>query len=281
MSPIKTHRIDCHQHFWNYDPDKHSWMNQEMGILKTDFLPADLFPHLQNCELEGCVAVQASQTDAENTFLLGLAAHHDFIKGVVGWVDLRAPDLEERLDYYQKFPKIKGFRHVIHDEPALDFMLETAFMTGVSKLKKYDYTYDILIFEKHLPNALKFVKTFSEQPFVIDHIAKPLIKEQITEDWAKNIKKMAAYENVFCKISGMVTEAHWTNWAKKDFVKYLDTIIETFGSERIMYGSDWPVCQLAATYEEQFDIVKDYFSSFSQTEQSRFFGANATHFYRL
>ena len=280
-SQTKTQRIDSHQHFWNYAPNKHSWMSQEMSVLKKDFLPTDLLPHLQNCELSGCVAVQASQAEEENTFLLGLAEQYDFVRGIVGWVDLRADNVDERLDYYQQFSKIKGFRHIIHDEAELDFMLETAFMRGISKLKKYDYTYDILIFEKHLPNALKFVKAFPEQLFVIDHIAKPLIKEQITDDWAKNIKKMAACKNVFCKISGMATEASWTNWTKENFAVYLDTVAESFGNERIMYGSDWPVCQLAATYEAQFNIVKDYFSSFSKTEQGQFFGTNATRFYQL
>jgi L-fuconolactonase len=180
-----------------------------------------------------------------------------------------------------QFSKMNGFRHVIHDEPELDFMLGKEFMNGVSKLNKYGYTYDILIFEKYLPNTLKFIEALADQTFVIDHIAKPLIKDQIMEDWAKNIKKVGAFENVYCKISAMTTEADWLNWRKSDFTKYLDVVVEAFGTERIMYGSDWPVCQLAATYEAQFEIVKDYFSKFSPSEQDLFFGGNATKFYSL
>lgn len=274
-------RIDSHQHFWQYDPQKHVWMDERMDIIKQDFLPSDLLPHLQKVNLDGCIAVQANQAEVENEFLLGLSENFDFIKGIVGWVDLRAENIEERLEYYQQFPKIKGFRHVVHDEPELDFMLGKNFMRGISKLNKYGYTYDILIFEKHLPNTFKFVETFPEQPFVIDHIAKPLIKQQITEAWAKNIKKVAKSENVYCKISAMTTEADWANWKQEDFNKYLDTVVEAFGTERIMYGSDWPVCQLAATYERQFNIVKDYFSSFSPDVQDKFFGENASKFYKL
>lgn len=278
---MNASRIDSHQHFWHYNPTKHIWMDDRMKSIKRDFLPADLLPHLKNFGLDGCVAVQANQAEVENDFLLKLAAEYDFIKGIVGWVDLQAENVSERLEYYQQFPKIKGFRHVIHDEPALDFMLGKDFMNGVSKLNKYGYTYDILIFEKHLPNTIKFIEALPNQPFVIDHIAKPLIKDQIMEDWATNIKKVGAFENVCCKISAMTTEADWQNWTKADFTKYLDVVVEAFGTERIMYGSDWPVCQLAASYEAQFDIVKDYFSSFSQSEQDKFFGKNARDFYKI
>ncbi len=278
---MKSKRIDSHQHFWNYDPARHIWMSDAMRILKTNFLPLDLLPHLQNIGIDGCIAVQADQSEVENTFLLYLAESFDFITGIVGWIDLKAKNVEERLAYYQQFPKIKGFRHVIHDEPELDFMLGKAFMNGVSKLKEFGYTYDVLIFEKHLPNTIKFIEALPDQPFVIDHIAKPLIKQQITQDWASNIKKVAVFENVYCKISAMTTEADWANWKKEDFTKYLDTVVEAFGLDRIMYGSDWPVCQLAATYEEQFNIVKDYFSNFSQDEQDKFFGTNAIKFYNI
>jgi L-fuconolactonase len=278
---MKSNSIDAHQHFWQYNPAKHVWMDDRMDIIKKDFLPKDLLPLLKNCGLDGCIAVQANQAEMENEFLLQLAAENDFIKGIVGWVDLRAKNVEERLEYYQQFSKMKGFRHVIHDEPELDFMLGKNFMNGVSKLNKYGYTYDILIFEKHLPNTIKFIEALPNQSFVIDHIAKPLIKDLILEDWAKNIKKVAAFENVHCKISAMTTEADWQNWKKEDFTKYLDVVLEAFGTNRIMYGSDWPVCQLAATYEAQFGIVKDYFSSFSQNEQDNFFGGNAIKFYRI
>lgn len=274
-------RIDAHQHFWNYDPAKHIWMNEQMGVLKTDYLPSDLEPLLKNCGLDGCVAVQANQAEVENEFLLDLANQYDFIKGIVGWVDLQAYDVVERLSYYQQFSKIKGFRHVIHDEPDIDFMHRAAFMSGLLQLKSFNYTYDLLIFPKHLPNTIELLKVFNQQLFVIDHIAKPNIKNGEIDTWKKHLKEVASFENVYCKISGMVTEADWSAWKKDDFTKYLDAVVEAFGINRIMYGSDWPVCTLAASYEAQFSIVKDYFSSFSRTEQDNFFGGNASKFYKI
>jgi L-fuconolactonase len=286
---MNTPFIDAHQHFWHYDPAKHIWMSDAMSVLKTDYLPSDLAPLLADCGLNGCVAVQANQLEEENTFLLNLAGKYDFIKGIVGWVDLQSEKVEARLEYYQQFPLMKGFRHVIHDEADLDFMLRPAFLKGISLLKEYGYTYDILIFPIHLPNTLELVDAFPDQSFVIDHIAKPSIKtgEKViarnvaTEEWRTALKAVAQYPNVSCKISGMVTEADWKNWKKADFTLYMDTVVELFGTDRIMYGSDWPVCTLAATYPEQFRIVKDYFSTFSKTEQAQFFGGNAVQFYNL
>jgi L-fuconolactonase len=281
--------IDAHQHFWHYDPTKHTWMSDAMSVLKTDFLPSDLEPLLTDCGLNGCVAVQANQAEEENTFLLQLAEKYDFIKGIVGWVDLQSEQVEARLAHYQQFKMIKGFRHVLHDEEDIDFMLRPAFLKGISLLKKYGYPYDILIFPKHLPNTLELVAAFPNQLFVIDHIAKPSIKtaenviarDVATEGWRKGLEALAKYENVSCKISGMVTEADWKNWKQTDFTHYLDTVVELFGINRIMYGSDWPVCTLAANYEKQFDIVRHYFSNFSKQEQEKFFGGNASKFYNL
>jgi L-fuconolactonase len=230
--------IDAHQHFWHYDPSKHVWMNESMGVLKTDYLPTDLAPLLQNCGLNGCVAVQANQAEEENTFLLNLGEKHALIKGIVGWVDLQSEQVENRLDYYIQFKLMKGFRHVLHDESDVDFMLRPAFLKGIGLLKKYGYTYDILIFPKHLPNTLKLVKAFPNQPFVIDHIAKPLIKKGKIKVWQKTLKAVAAHKNVSCKISGMVTEADWKNWKPTDFTPYLDAVVELFGIDRLMYGSD-------------------------------------------
>jgi L-fuconolactonase len=281
LSFMETQHIDAHQHFWQYSPAKHTWMSEEMGALKTDFQPLDLLPHLQNCALHGSVAVQADQSEDENTFLLNLATEYEVIKGIVGWVDLQADDIEERLAHYQQFPKMKGFRHVLHDEAQRDFMLRPAFMRGVSKLNKYSYTYDILIFTDQLPFTLKFIEAFPDQRFVIDHIAKPLIKQQIVGAWREDMAKIAAHENVYCKISGLVTEADWKNWKTEDFKVYLDIVVNLFGPDRIMYGSDWPVCQLAASYQAQYNLVKTYFSSFGPTEQAKFFGKNATTFYQL
>jgi L-fuconolactonase len=278
---MKKLHIDAHQHFWNYDPSKHNWMNEEMGILKMDYQPSDLAPLLKNCDMDGCIAVQANQAEIENDYLLALAHQYNFIKGIVGWVDLRSENVAERLSFYQQFPKIKGFRHVIHDEPELDFMLQSSFVKGVAALHHFGYTYDILIFANHLPNTLEFVKRLPNQPLVIDHIAKPAIKKMEINTWKKQLNDVAAFENVYCKISGMVTEADWGNWEKEDFTKYLDVVVEAFGIHRIMYGSDWPVCTLAANYEQQFDIIKEYFLRFSTIEQDLFFGQNAIDFYHL
>ncbi len=274
-------RIDSHQHFWNYDPNRHPWMSAEMTTLKTNFLPRNLLPELQNCSLDGCVAVQADQSEAENAFLLRLADEYGMIKGIVGWVDLQADNLEERLVYYRQFPQIKGFRHVVHDEADRGFMLRPAFMRGIGLLKKYNYTYDLLIFPEHLANTLELVTAFPNQPFVIDHLAKPFIKTGEITAWQKAMREVAAYDNVYCKISGMTTEADWKRWKQQDFEPYLDQVVDCFGPDRIMYGSDWPVCRLAATYEEVFSIVKSYFSSFSEREQQKFFGENAIKFYNL
>jgi L-fuconolactonase len=274
-------RIDSHQHFWNYDPAKHVWMNDDMAVLKKDFSPHDLEPLLKRCNLTGCVAVQATQAEEENEFLLKLADESTIIKGIVGWVDLQSEKITDRLSYYKSFEKIKGFRHVIHDEPDIDFMLRPAFLKGINALLPFDYTYDILIFHHHLANTVKLVKQFPDQPFVIDHIAKPDIKNKQFQDWKKQLAAVAAFQNVYCKISGMVTEANWKAWKPVDFIIYMDAIVELFGTDRIMFGSDWPVCTLAATYENVYNITNDYFSSFTNDEQDKFFSLNAKRFYRL
>ncbi|HVT86811.1 MAG TPA: amidohydrolase family protein [Chitinophagaceae bacterium] len=274
-------RIDSHQHFWKYDPARHSWMNEKMDLLKKDYGPKDLAVLLSQCGLHGSVAVQASQSEEENEFLLGLAESNPIIKGIVGWVDLQSDAVSERLSYYSTKNKIKGFRHVIHDEPDVDFMLRPAFLNGLKALKNFNYTYDILIFPVHLSNTLQLVRQFPDQPFVIDHIAKPMIHKHEISEWKKGLIPLASLQNVYCKISGMVTEAHWKNWTKEDFTPYLETIVELFGSKRILYGSDWPVCTLSASYAETYGIVKSYFEKFSVDEQDDFFGMNAKRFYHL
>ena len=274
-------RIDSHQHFWNYSPLLHVWMNGEMNVLKRDYLPTDLFPLLVQNSIEGCVAVQASQTEEENTFLLALADEHDFIKGVVGWVDLRSHQVEQRLAHYKGSKKMKGFRHIIHDESDGDFMVQADFLRGIGLLNQFGFTYDILIYPKHLANTLKLVRRFPEQLFVIDHLAKPTIREKKITDWKKELEAVAAYQNVYCKISGMVTEATWGSWRKEDFTPYLDAVVEMFGIDRILYGSDWPVCILSASYEDMYGIATGYLSKFTQSEQEKVFGGNAARFYKL
>jgi len=274
-------KIDSHQHFWKFDPVRDSWINDEMKVIQRDFLPEDLLPALKVNGFDGCVTVQSDQSVAENEFQLASAEKFDFIKGVVGWVDFQADDIEAQLEYYSQFEKLKGFRHVLQGEPQRDFMLRPAFMNGISALRKFGFTYDILIFPDQLVYSKQFVEAFPSQPFVIDHLAKPYIKDKKIDEWKKDISSLAQHENVYCKVSGMVTEADWKNWKKEDFFPYIDVIVEQFGLSRIMYGSDWPVCQVAASYEQMLDIVQDYFSTFSQNERNLVFGQNASKFYSL
>jgi len=278
MSP---QRIDAHQHFWKFDPVRDSWITDDMKVIQQDFFPGDLKPLLEAHKIGGCVAVQADQSETENLFLLSLADQHDFIKGVVGWIDLRANDIAQKLEQYAEQKKLKGFRHVLQGEKQRDFMLRPDFKKGISELKQLGYTYDILIFPDQLKFTEEFVKQFPDQPFVLDHLAKPYIKNKKIDEWKRGIKGLAQYENVYCKVSGMVTEADWKNWKREDFKPYLDVIVESFGMKRIMYGSDWPVCLVAASYGQMFNITKDYFSRFSQDEQDLFFGVNAIRFYNL
>lgn len=274
-------RIDSHQHFWKYDPVRYDWIDDSMSVIQKNFLPEDLEPILKVNGFDGCVTVQSHQSEAENEFQLANANQYGFIKGVVGWVDLQSPKIEERLEYYQQFKKLKGFRHVLQGESQRDFMLRPDFLRGINLLKKYDYTYDILILPDQLGYTAEFIAKFPEQRFVIDHIAKPDIKQQKLKDWEKDIKAVAAFKNVYCKVSGMVTEADWQNWQPADFNNYLGVVTESFGTNRLMYGSDWPVCKVAADFEQVVNIVKDYFSAFSQTEQQAFFGGNAIEFYNI
>ncbi len=272
--------IDSHQHFWQYHPAVHEWISEDMAVIRKNFLPEDLAPVLQEQNIDGCVAVQADQTENETDFLIGLAKENSSIKGVVGWIDLRAENLQERLAHYQQIPVVKGFRHVLQGEdPA--FMLQPSFLKGIAKLKDFGFTYDILVFPKHLSAAMELVKQFPDQAFVIDHIAKPFIKDGLIDAWRSDMQKIAQFSNVSCKISGMVTEANWKTWTKEDIFPYIETVTEAFGTDRLLYGSDWPVCLVAASYEEMINPVKEYFSRFSKTEQEAVFGKNAIRFYHL
>jgi L-fuconolactonase len=275
-------RIDAHQHFWKYDPVQHAWINDGMWVIRRDFSPADLEPLLRASGMDGCVAVQVNQTEDENATLIEESTRHPFIRGVVGWVDLQDPGVEERLEKYRGSPVVKGFRHILQGERDRALMLKPAFKRGIGLLKKYGFTYDILIFPDQLGYTRDFVAAFPDQPFVIDHIAKPYIRDRyITEEWKDAIRAVAAYENVSCKISGMVTEADWQAWKPEHLRPYLDTVVEAFGPRRILFGSDWPVCLVAAAYQEVFKVADDYFAAFSADERAAFFGGNAVRFYHL
>ncbi len=274
-------KIDCHQHFWKYHPVKDSWITADMSKIQRDFLPQDLKPILQQNDIEGCVAVQADQSEDETLFLLDLAHNNDFIKGVVGWVDLCSPDIKSRLDFFSKYIKLKGFRHIVQAEPEDDFLLREDFCNGIAQLSEYNYTYDILIYPKHLPFVIEFVNKFPNQKFVIDHLAKPNFKSQDFSDWEKGMRELALNPNVYCKVSGLVTEADWKYWSENDFTYCLDLVTEIFETNRLMFGSDWPVSLLAATYKESFSIVENYFSKFSKEGQDQFWGESAIEFYKL
>ncbi len=274
-------RLDSHQHFWKYNPVRDSWINDEMSVIRRDFYPQDLNPLLSQNKIDGCVSVQADQSEEETMFLLEQAEKNSIIKGVVGWVDLRSPAGEDRLQYFSQFKKIKGFRHIVQAEPDDEFLLRKYFCNGIKALKQFNFTYDILIYPKQLNAAIEFVSRFPDQPFVIDHLAKPFIKEGRMDNWEKAMTTLAGFENVFCKISGMVTEANWNTWKQSDFKPYLDLVFEKFGTKRVMYGSDWPVCLVAASYKSQLSIVENYLASFSESEKNEVMGGNAKRIYQL
>jgi L-fuconolactonase len=274
-------KIDAHQHFWKYNKVKDGWINRKMKVIQKDFMPEDLEPVVKAKGIEGCVAIQSDQSEEENNFLLRCADNYEWIKGIVGWIDLQSPDITERLDHYRSFPKLKGFRHILQSETDRALMLRPAFSTGIAALAKYHFTYDVLIQPDQLMLARELALRFPEQKFVLDHIGKPDIKNDSSTDWQEDIKLLASCKNVYCKISGMVTEADWKKWKPEQIKPYLDTVVTTFGTDRIMFGSDWPVCLLAAQYEEIADMAEDYFSSFTTTEQAAFWSGNAISFYNL
>ncbi len=274
-------RIDAHVHFWEYNPVQNSWITDEMAVLKRDFLPADIQPLLETHAMDSCVLIQVNQSEKENDFFLRLASENSFIKGIVGWVDLTAANLSERLAVYQHSPKICGFRHILQNEADRTFMLRPDFKRGITALCKFDYTYDLLIYSDQLPHAAGLVKSFPNQPFIIDHLAKPAIREKEIAFWKRQLYNISRMDNVYCKLSGMVTESHWNNWSKEIFWPYIDAVVESFGVDRIVFGSDWPACLPAASYGEVIEIMEDYFSSFSILEQEKLFGGNAMTFYGL
>ena len=273
-------KIDSHQHFWIFDPVRDSWITPEMETIQRDFLPGDLKEELDKNKIDGCVAVQADQSDNETEFLLHLADANSFIKGVVGWVDLKAPGLYDRLEVYSQYEQLKGFRHVAQGQSE-GFLLQPDFLKGVGQLAAFDFTYDILIYANQLKEAFEFARQLPKVRFVLDHIAKPDIKKGETEPWAQDIRKLAELPNVSCKVSGMVTEADWYTWKKGDFKPYLDVVFEAFGTDRLLFGSDWPVCLVASDYGKMISVMTDYISDLSKPEQEKIMGENAVKFYNL
>jgi L-fuconolactonase len=273
--------IDAHQHFWRYHPVRDAWITEDMAVLKRDFLPDELAIELQANGLDGSVAVQADQSEAETLFLLELARRHEFIVGVVGWIDFLSPRLPERLEFFSQFDKLCGFRHIAQAEPDDGFLAHADFVRGVAHLRGSRFTYDILIYPQQFPAALELVARLPELRFVLDHLAKPEVKSKRISSWAKQIREIARNANVYCKLSGLVTEADWRHWRPDDLKPYVEVVCEAFGPERLMFGSDWPVCLLAGSYSQVKQTISDHLETYSAADREKIFGANAATFYGL
>ncbi len=273
-------QIDAHQHFWIYNHLEYGWIDDTMASIRRDFLPEELKPRLENNGFKGSVLVQVRQTLKETRWLLELAEGNPLILGVVGWVDLCSPRLRAQLQSLAGNPKLVGIRHIVQGEPD-GFLLRPDFLRGISILEEFDLAYDILIYAKHLPAAVEVVRRFPRQRFVLDHLAKPPIKSGAIDDWARGIRELASFPNVYAKVSGLVTEADWKAWKPEDIRPYLDVAFECFGSSRLMNGSDWPVCTVAASYEQVVNLLQDYLSRFTRKEHDAVLGENAARFWRL
>lgn len=271
--------IDSHVHFWKYNKQRDTWMN-DMKILQQDYLPEHLSLTAKRNDIEGVLAVQADQSELETHFLVELAKTHSLINGVIGWIDLRSDKLEERLQYFSQYSIIKGWRHIVQAEPN-DFLLNGDFQRGVALLKTYNFTYDILIYPQQLKAALSFIQKFPDQKLIIDHCAKPDIKNSKLDEWALLINEIAQHTNVYCKISGLFTEASWKEWGPSDFYPYLDVVFSAFGTDRLVYGSDWPVLLVSGIYVQWKSLIEKYMEHFPPEDKEKVFGLNAEKFYGL
>ncbi len=281
MLATMIERIDAHHHLWRYSKKEYGWIAANMASIARDFLPQDLQKVLMSSGMQGSIAVQARQTLEETQSLLNFAQEFPFIRGVVGWAPIARPEFPQVLERFHHFEKLKGFRHVVQDEPDEAFLLRPDFNASIALFKRYGLVYDILIFERQLPAAISFVDRHPAQVFVLDHIAKPRIRDRVLEPWRTNIRELARRENVFCKLSGMVTEAHWAQWSLPDLLPYFEVVLDAFGPRRLMAGSDWPVCLLAATYQTWFSTLREFISRLSSAEQEMILGGVASEVYSL
>jgi len=273
--------IDSHHHFWRYSVEDYAWIKESMGVIRRDFLPADLEKTIRAAVVDGVVSVQARQSLEETRWLLELAGANPFVRGVVGWAPLIAPDIAKILGELTTDKKLRALRHVLQTEPDELYMLREDFNRGIAALPECGLAYDILIFERHLPQTMQFVDRHPRQVFVLDHLAKPRIKDGQLQPWAKNIRELARRPNVYCKVSGMVTEADYALWTEADLQPFFDTVLEAFGPRRLMLGSDWPVCLVACDYARWVGLVRKWIQQLSAAEQARILGGTAVEAYRL
>jgi L-fuconolactonase len=273
-------KLDAHQHFWRYDSAQYGWIDDSMAALRRDFLPADLQPELARAGIDACIAVQARQSLEETRWLLEVADANPFIAGVVGWVDMQAEDVREQLQALAPSTKLVGIRHVVQAEADDRFLLRSAFCRGMSMLEDVELAYDILIYPRHLGVAAEFVSRFTRQRFVVDHMAKPDIRHGEIESWERGIRALAEFPHVFCKVSGLTTEADWSRWTEQDLRPYLDVVFDAFGPGRLMAGSDWPVCTLAGNYSRTMGVLTHYLSGRPESDRAAVMGGNAVRFYR-
>jgi L-fuconolactonase len=274
-------RIDAHQHFWKYNPIKHSWISDEMSAIRKDFGPVELYQVLQETQLDGSIAVQVDETTDETSYLFDLAAENKFIKAVVGWVDLRSEGIEERLQVFQNQSKLAGFRAIMQGQEDDAYLSNPVFLKNIKLLAKYDYTYDLLIFHNQLPSLIRFTDKLPDNKLILDHIAKPDIKNRNIKAWKENIKILAAHPNIYCKLSGIITEADIKRWTYDDIIPYIETVAEYFGVDRICFGSDWPVCLVAGTYHQVYDTIDKFSAQLNKQDREKLFGDNTAKFYNL
>lgn len=274
-------RIDAHQHFWKYEPSRHAWINEEMHAIRRDFLPSDLRKELGAAGIGGSIAVQADETEEETRFLLALAEEDEQIRAVVGWTDLRDPAVEERLEAWKRFPKLKGFRTITQGQPDEAFFDHQEYRRGVGLLQQTGFTYDLLVYHDQLPSLVRFTERYPDQPFILDHLGKPAIRAREIRKWKEHLRILARHPHTYCKLSGLVTEADWKNWRYEDISPYLEIAGECFGVDRLCHGSDWPVCLLAGSYAEVTGISRRFLAQLSTEDQEKVWGGNAARFYKI
>ena len=274
-------RIDAHQHFWNYDPIRHDWIDDSMKVIRKNFLPTDLSIEMKKNGIDGSVAVQVDETEEENYFLLKLNEENEFIKGIVGWMDLKSPTAEEQMQHWKQYPKIKGFRCIMQGKPDKLYLKNDLFISQIKKLASYEFTYDLLVYHDQLPSLIRFVEKLPDNRMILDHLGKPNIKNREIKTWRENIKILAQHPGIFCKLSGLVSEANHNNWSYDDLMPYLEIASEAFGIDRICFGSDWPVCLVAGSYSEVVGVIEKFSSQLNEQEKDKIFGSNTMKFYNL